>query len=261
VPAIDIGDPLPNLAVRVENPPGTLVDVGTMVLTVTAPSGTATVVPNTRTALGLYSATAPHFATEGGLYRARWVATGANACVKEQLYSVGDPVDIDDVRKAVKVSGTATDDVLYACIAAATAYVERESGRALRQRTLTDVRAGGKYAVALSQVPVGTVLAVSENGSALVPADYTVNPQTGLLYRGSGRGGATWAAGPTAVVVQYTTSSAPVPDNLRQAIVEGIRHLVGRFRGSTGQPAAGPIPTDDMPAIVDTLIGARIPRF
>ena len=34
---IDIGDPLPNLAVLVENPPGTPVNVGTMTLTITLP--------------------------------------------------------------------------------------------------------------------------------------------------------------------------------------------------------------------------------
>jgi hypothetical protein len=260
VPTIDVGDPLPDLAVRVENPPGTLVDVGTMVLTVTDPTGTPSVVPNTNTAVGLYRATSPVVTTEGGTWVARWVATGANACVKERLYAVGDPVDIDEVREALKIAQTtATDGVLYGRVAAATSMVERLSGRALRRRTVTDKRSGGKYAVALTQVPVDAIVSVTEDGVTLTSDSWTLRESTGLLYRNTPQSGAVWAVGAGNVVVRYTVAAGPVPDHLRDAIIEATRMLIAGYRGSSGQPKAGSV--EDVERRIEQLIGARIPRF
>lgn len=261
MPTIDVGDPLPDLAVLVENPPGTPVNVGTMVLTVTDPSGVATVVPVTNTGTGLYRATNPVPATDGGTWLARWVATGANACVKERTYSVGDPVDIDEVRAALKIpQTTATDDVLYGRIAAATAMVERLSGRALRRRTVLDERDGGRYAVALTQVPVDAIVSVTEDGVTLTSDAWTLKRSTGLLYRSTPTSGATWAAGAGNVAVRYTVAGDPVPAHLHDAIVEATRLLIGGYRGSSAQPAAGASPAD-IERRVELLVGARLPRF
>lgn len=258
MPAIDVGDPLPNLAVRVENPPGTLVNVGLMTLTITRPDGATDTPAVANPSTGEYTTLAPYLATAGGLYRARWVASGANACVKERVYSVGDPVDIDEVRTELKIAGTTTDDLLYRLISAATDEVERMTGRALRQRTVTDVVAGGKYAVALSRVPVGAVVSVAENGTALAPGDWTLVPGSGLLYRGNGLG-TRWAEGPAAVTVTYSTSTEPILLSHRQAIVEIVRELVGRYRGSSLQPSAGDV--TDAARVARQLVGARLPGF
>lgn len=261
MPTIDVGDPLPDLAVLVENPPGTPVNVGTMVLTVTDPSGGATIVPTSNPGTGQYRATNPVYATEGGTWLARWVATGANACVKERTYAVGDPVDIDEVRAALKIpQTTATDDVLYGRIAAATELVERLSGRALRRRTVLDERDGGRYAVALTQVPVDAIVSVTEDGVALTSDDWTLKRSTGLLYRSTPTSGATWAAGAGNVAVRYTVASGPVPDRLRDAIIEGTRMLIAGYRGSSGQPAAGSTMAD-VQARLEMLVGAKLPRF
>ena len=255
--AIDIGDPLPNLAVLVEDPPGTPVDVGAMALTITLPDGTTASVTPSRTDVGTWEA--EYVATMGGLHVCRWVATGANACVKVQYRSVGDPVDIDEVRVGLKVGGTASDDILYQLIAAAVNEVERKSGRALRKRSVTDIRAGGKYAVALSQVPVASVTSVTEDGTALAASDYELQPRTGLLYRGSASSPGMWSGGPTGVRVTYVVDADAVPANLRQAALELTRALAGRYRGSSGQPSAGDVA--DAYELVRQLVGPRIPRF
>lgn len=240
---IDIGDPLPNLAVLVENPPGTPVNVGAMVLTITLPDGTTTSPAVTNPSTGNYAST--YVAVMGGLHRARWVGTGANACVLEQWRSVGDPVDIAELRTALKIAGTTTDDQLYQWAAAATEWVEREAGGiALRPRTVVDVRAGGKYAVALSRRPVKSVTTVTENGTTLTAADYEVNPVTGLLYRGTARSGSSWADGATAVRATYVVDADLVEARYRLAIVEYVRYLAAGYRGSSGQPAAGGSPLE-----------------
>jgi len=245
VATIDIGDPLPNLAVLVENPPGTPVNVGTMTLTITLPDLTTATPAVSNPSTGNYTTTAPYLAPMGGLYRARWVGTGANACVLEQWRSVGDPVDVAELRTALKIAGTTTDDLLYQWSAAATEWCEREAGGiALRPRTVVDVRAGGKYAVALSRRPVKSVTAVTENGTTLTAADYEVNPQTGLLYRGTARSGSTWAEGPTAVRATYVVDADLVEARFRLAIVEYVRYLAAGYRGSSGQPAAGGSPLE-----------------
>lgn len=258
MPAIDVGDPLPNLAVRVENPPGTLVNVGLMTLTITRPDGATDAPTVANLSTGNYTTAVPYVATAGGLYRARWVATGANACVKERIYSVGDPVDIDEVRTELKIATTTTDDLLYRLIGAATDEVERMTGRALRQRTVTDVRAGGKHAVPLSRIPVGAIVSVTEHGTVLASGDWTLVPGSGLLYRGDGSG-TSWAPGPAAVAVTYTTSTEPIAPSHRQAIVEIVRELVGRYRGSSGQPSAGDV--TDAARVARGLVGARLPGF
>lgn len=234
--AIDVGDPLPNVAVRVENPPGTPVNVGAMAVTVFLPDGTSTVLTAVNPSTGNYVLSVPYIATMGGLHRIRWVATGSNACVKEQYRSVGDPVDIDDVRAELRITGTAGDDLLYRHIAAATDRVESWTGRALRAQTITAVMEGGKYAVALPRTPVASVVSVTVNGTAVSSDTWTLNARTGILHRGAIGSGAYWPRG--TVQVTYTTSAA-VADRYRQAVIEYVRYLLAGQRGSTGQPSAG----------------------
>lgn len=269
MPSIDVGDPLPNLAVEVENPPGTAVNVGTMTLTITLPDGTTTTPAVTNPATGRYTTAAPFVATLYGQYLARWAGTGANACVKERAYSVGDPVDLDEIRDAVRVRQTEADDLLLDLLAAATDRVELVSGRSLRRRTVVETRPGGKYAVALSQVPVTAVTAVTENGTALSTTpgvDWTLDPATGLLYRGGVPGMGTWYPGPLSVAVTYTSGPAIVPARFRQAIVEQTRHLLEQYRAASGTPTANGDTAWDPSRVsvarrVVELVGARVPRF
>ena len=165
-------------------------------------------------------------------------------------------VDLAEVRAELKIAGTTTDDLLSRLIEAATDEVERMTGRSLRQRTVTDVVAGGKYAVALSRLPVGAVVSVAEDGTTLTPGDWTLVPGSGLLYRGLGT---SWATGPAAVVVTYSTSTEPIAASHRQAIVEIVRELVGRYRGASSQPSAGDV--TDAARVARALVGARLPGF
>lgn len=269
MPSIDVGDPLPNLAVTVENPPGTPVAVGAMALTITLPDGSTASPAVTSPSTGTYTTAAPYIATLYGTYLARWVATGANACVKERTYSVGDPVDLDDLRDHVKVRQSEADDLLLEFLAAATERVEVVSGRALRRCTLVETRPGGKYAVALSQLPVQSVTAVTENGTALSTTpgvDWTLDGRTGLLYRGSVPGMGTWYPGPLAVGVTYVCGPTIVEARFRQAIVEQARHIVEQYRAASGAPTAGGDSAFDPRRVsvarrVAELCGARVPRF
>ncbi len=71
-----------------------------------------------------------------------------------------------------------------------------------------------------------------------------MNPQTGLLYRGTARSGSTWAEGPTAVRATYVVDADLVEARFRLAIVEYVRYLAAGYRGSSGQPAAGGSPLE-----------------
>ena len=247
--AIDIGDPLPNLAVLVENPPGTPVNVGAMTLTITLPDGTTTTPATANPSTGSYSAT--YVSTMGGLHRARWVGTGANACVLEQWRSVGDPVDIAELRTALKITGGTSDDLLWQWVAAATDWAQDRSGRALRAGTRTERKVGGKYAVPLSRTPVKSITAVTENGTAVPVGGYELDPATGLVYRGTMASPLQWAVG--WVSVTYVVDTDLVPARLRDGVVEFVRYRAAMYRGPSGQPAAG-VNADDALRAAEELV-------
>lgn len=260
MPAIDIGDPLPGLAVTFTSDgtaTGTPVDPGGgVVLTIYLPDG-STVEPSvTHGGTGQWSAT--YVPTVGGLFRAVWVGSGTNGRVIEQTFSVGDPVGIDELRAALKLTGAASDTLLYLWVASATDWAESKSGRALRTRTVVDVKAGGKYAVALSQLPIKSVTSVSVNGDTLAADGYELHAATGLLYRGAARSGLSWPLG--WVTVSYVVDADVVPANIRDGIVEYVRYRAASYRGSTGQPAAGGDPQAAL-ELARSLIGPKIPRF
>lgn len=70
----DIGDRV-TLTQRFVNAAGTLTDPTTVVVTVTAPSGTATTPSTSSSSTGIWTATVDP--TESGIWGVRWAGTGA----------------------------------------------------------------------------------------------------------------------------------------------------------------------------------------
>jgi hypothetical protein len=79
----------------------------------------------------------------------------------------------------------------------------------------------GPWPLALARVPVVELLAVTEGGTVLDPADYEFEPSSGFLFRLSNLCRIEWCHGK--IVVDYTAGYDVVPDDLKYAAIKFVR--------------------------------------
>lgn len=77
----DVGD-LVRLTITVRDEAGTIADPAVVLLTVRKPDGTTSVVANSRTATGIYTAAVP--IDQSGVWWYRWEGTGGAATTAEE---------------------------------------------------------------------------------------------------------------------------------------------------------------------------------
>ncbi|BBK33768.1 hypothetical protein EDC65_3604 [Stella humosa] len=145
-----------------------------------------------------------------------------------------------ELRQAVGLSGDdASKDATLAPlglrVAAAIAQVcfvapAGASPPTLRMETVTEtVPTGMRDGLLLSRRPVVAITSVVEDGAALDPGDYEVDPTTAILSRVYGGRCAYWSAG--RIVVVYQAGWAAVPHDVKQAAamwVQWLYHQAGR---------------------------------
>jgi hypothetical protein len=101
-----------------------------------------------------------------------------------------------------------------ALISDVSGIVEAEFGYSLDGATLTETLSGTGYPkIWLRQWPVVSVESVAIDGTALPSEGWDLDPETGELYRGSGR----WPRGYRNVVVSYTVAGSVVAGLKRAA--------------------------------------------
>jgi|SRR6187551_875833 len=235
----EVGDVL-QLGTQIYDSTGALADGGTVTVelrlngAVVASTGLGNL-PIAHPSLGLYRAT--WLTLEPGVYVVTWIVTGANAGASSESYQVEYPavgiVSLDEVRQALKIRRTDTDDDLMAAILQASDICEGPEGtcKTWRRTVVTDEIQDGGASFQLSRNPIIEITAMSVDGTPVVISDYDVNLKTGRVFGvySTGRRGR--------VKVSYVAGiTGPVPAGVREGCIEMVRHLMASRRGGSGIP-------------------------
>lgn len=235
--AYTAGDVLP-FGIQVYDENDDLANAGTVTIVIVKPDGTetspVTVSPAPTGTYG-YSYATPSDAY--GVYLGVWDADGSNAGGEPQSFYVlpaRPPVTLGEMKSHLEVKTSNDDAEIASFLGAAIQIVEGLTGPIL---PVTRVRnfSGGRAAILLDEWPM-TITQVKENGSVIAAAGYTVDDETGILYRGSSTGpGFPWSHGQRNIEVTYTAGTRIASDRVRLAIKELMRYM---WRQVHGNPAS-----------------------
>jgi len=232
-PFIEITDPTTGL----------LADATGVTVVITAPDGTTSSPAVTHPSLGRYQTTVTP--TQVGRYTIVWTATGTNAGVFSDVFTVEDVapatlgvVSLDDARRFLGLTDrdAARDEFLRDLIDEATDAVEAYTRRIWRQQTVTEKHDGGTRSLRLRRFPVTSVTTVVEFSTTTTA--YVFDQHTGVIHRGStySGGGYNWQPGVQNVTVTYVAGPTTVPPRVRGAVLEALREIYNAQRGGSGLP-------------------------
>jgi hypothetical protein len=245
--SIDLGDVWTHrFTVKVN---GTLTNA-TTALTVTLPDGTTSSPSLTNTSTGLYDVA--YTTTAVGRHTARLVVSGAATGTDTVVFDVADSallpiVSLDELRTALKITATTSDELLREILDEATDLAERRVGRALRRKTVVESHAGGSSGILLRQPPALSITSVVENGTTLDASSYFVRASSGVLYRGTDTAPYCWPSG--TVVVTYVAGYADPPSAAKRGVkaiakwlYQSEQNMGGRFGVEDSQYAGDALP-------------------
>ena len=222
------------LELKVYDQAGALADPDDVQVTITLPDGTTTDASSSvvTTGTGLYYL--DYEPSQVGQYGVYWVTTGVNAGTLEETFSVEDltvfpPVSLSEVKAHLNIAADriTDDDELRGFINAATSAIEQRVGP-LTRRTVTETHDGGGV-VMLRTYPVITLTTVTDNGITLTAGQY--RERDGIVTRKSGTSAVNFTTGLDGVSVTYEAGRTVIPADLRQAVLEQIRHMWETQRG------------------------------
>jgi hypothetical protein len=212
---------------------GVLANASTAVLTVTLPDGTTATPTVTNPSTGKYTGNyQTSAASPVGRYLGHWAFTfagGAADTYDETIDVVSTIVTIDEALahlRAANVISTEPDlDQLEWLCSVATDAVERDLGRTIVRRSITETYDGGRGEIVLRQTPVVSVTSINEAGVVLSASDYVVNTSTGILYRGSGISSWWFAWGRQNIAVTYVAGYTNPPPVVRKVALNTVQGM------------------------------------
>lgn len=242
---VDVGDPLPDLAVQIRDSSGVLASAGAVALTLTLPDNTSVTPAVSQPSTGLYQAN--YITTQAGRHVGRWVATGANASAYTQFWDVrpADPggiVSLADVKRHLNKTSTADDEELRGVIDAVTDLIELEVGPVLRR-----VRADTVYGTWDLWLPYAPVISLTSVASfygnvPVTVGDLTLESEWGRVSRTNG--GPIGYSSPW--LVNYTAGRIIIPASITQAAYVTIEHLwQSQLGGSASVRLGGAATTEE----------------
>jgi hypothetical protein len=226
--AYDLGAAVP-LAVTVTDAAGTAADATTIVLTVGLPDGTAVTpaVTNPPATTGQYSYV--YTPAQAGRHTVGWVTTAPAFAHTDVFYvraaSTPALVSLADVKAHLNIPASTTthDAELRDAILTAGDVVEGIVG-AVGRRTVTETHSGrGRPGLVLRDGPAISITSVTEDGTAVASGGYTLDDDTGILYRVSGYSDLAWPVGRRNVVVTYVVGRSAVPPAISEAVKDLVR--------------------------------------
>ncbi len=234
---VDLGDYYP-ITVETTDEAGDLVDVTSVSVVITLPTGTAgSPVAMSRTSLGRYEL--DYLTTTTGLHSWRATSTGAVEGNWSDTFVVESGKGIVSLADALAHLGWTTDptpaqaEQLRSLILAATAACASFTGRTLARTVVTETHDGGRGALPLRQHPVISVTSVSEAGTAY--SGFTFDPVGGIVWRDSGR----WdTSARQSVSVTYVAGYEDPPADIRLAVLHTVEALWQRTQQAP-HPALG----------------------
>lgn len=213
---------------------GDLVDPTTLVLDALGPLGLPLISgpAPTRDSLGKYRAKLDDEILTLGHYVWRWTSAGPGAGVKTDEIDVYDPFGAEvlalaDAKKylGIAAANTVHDDEIESFIRSMTPTIEFFVGP-VTPRSVRRTLIGG-YQLVLPVVPALTLVSIAYGGTALVPADYLLDTETGTLTLASGYGA--FPRGPLDVV--WTAGRHSVDEAIGHAAKVILDHLWETQRG------------------------------
>lgn len=211
---------------------------GTITVAATRPDGTTLSPAPTVSAQPPITATfTPDMA---GRWLIRWTSTSPVGSYSD-IVNVWplDPkflISLDDAKAGLNMVTTDQSqlDDLRLYVAAATPVIEDIVGPIV-VRTVVQRVDGGRGSVTLWEKPLA-ITSVVENGVTLTGSDYWLDDHAAIVYGGSQTAARKFASGYGGLVITYTTGVTQIPDNVRLATRELVRHWwqLGKqpFRGS-----------------------------
>lgn len=269
----DVGEVVRRAAV-VRDETGNVVDATASGCTITLPDGTTEQATVTHVSTGTY-----RFdyipAVQAGTYIYRWVFTGP-AVVLEGSFYVSPPgqvgiISLEEARKLLRIGddNDRWDDEIREELWTATIVAERETGRVLVRRTITETRELSRTSVArglaLTWSPVVSVTALERLSPAGVVIETAAAPDVWVDEQGIVRTRRVLLHG--LVRITYVAGYAAVPVNYRSAVRYLLQHYWANRSGSTARPRVGgsedaPVDPDTrtaLPTRVAELLGPKTP--
>jgi hypothetical protein len=259
--ALNLGSVI-RLTHAVKNDLQVLTNPGTATLTITQPDGTlaagiTVTLPPADAGRLVYDFTP----SQAGLHSVRWSTTVPTTAdddmfVAERAASL--IVSVDEAVAHLRAGGIIISDadreqLQWLCLVASDA-VERDLGRVIARRTVTEVYDGGRMAIMLRSTPVLSITSVTESGTLLGPGDYVVNPSTGLLYRGSTLSSLWFTYGRQNVTVVYVAGYLDPPRIVRKVALNGVQRS-----WQESQQASHPLLDEAIEAGIAVAVGTLTP--
>jgi hypothetical protein len=201
--------------------------------TVELPTGAAGTSPTVQTGVpGEYFVVYP--TTLAGIHREVWTAVvGGITVVIRRSFTVEEPsalfVDTDEALEYLNAVGlivaAAKLEWLRTLCAVACDAVERDVGKWIAPRTVTEVFDGGRSTLVLTRAPVISVATVVDTGTTLAASDYVLDTRVGILYRGTTTAPTCFLAGRGTVSVTYRAGYQVPPRIARDVALRGVQRM------------------------------------
>jgi Phage gp6-like head-tail connector protein len=147
-------------------------------------------------------------------------------------------ITLAEAKLHLRITGSADDTQIQAHVDAATDLCEQVTSSVWTARSVTESYDGlMTISLSLRTTPVLSITTVTENGVAVPGTGYTLDANSGILYRGSSLAPMLWQSGRQNITVVYQAgpSGAP-PARIKQGTLEVVAHLWGRQRGGSNLP-------------------------
>lgn len=272
---IDLGDTYVSSIEVYTAPPeqgGVLTNAGTVVLTVTAPDGTASSATVTNPSTGLYRADL--VPAQAGRYSLRWVTTSPSQAYPEIVdvrpAAPAFLLSLADAKKALNKSATIVtdDEELRSLNEAVTSVIEDYLGETVVRRSVTDRFSVGSSVcpvLMLRSIPVLSLTSVTR----LAPNAGTYDVAGLVVHSATGRLTTLGVPFYGDLDVVYTAGYPIVPANYTEAAKIVLRHLwETQQRPTLGPPGPFGIEGDleppspgSLPLRARELLGGRNPGF
>jgi len=265
MPTIDLGDPVPNLAIETRDISGNFADAGSVTLVITKPDNTTANPTVNHADVGKYDAN--YVPPDPGHYSVRWVATGVNQSAYTDSFDVleANPrciVSLADAKELLRFSGdSATDEELRRYNEASTHMIEQYMKKTVVRTPVVGEEHcvyGRRDVVFLRRRPVISLTAVATIDS-LVTWDIStlaVNSTSGRVNYLPGS-----AALRGIITFDYVAGYTIIPANIQEAARIMIQHLWATRRGLGGNLITQQLPGFNigfaLPQSVKDLLGAQ----
>ena len=150
---------------------------------------------------------------------------------------MADLITLAEAKTHLNIRDSSTDAELTTFVTVSSDLVEEKANRTWRDTSVVEYHTGGTNELLLYRSPVKTITSIVDQGTTIPSTEYRLIPETGRVIRNY----VPFVGLAGEVVVTYTAGITTVPELVKHATREVLRHLWQTQRGSQGgrSPLAG----------------------